>query len=333
MNKVKLVILTIIISSLLFADDVVHTSFTPLEQEAQHKRVTQLITHILAKNHYKKLSLNDSLSSEIYDQFLEKLDYNRVHFLKSDIESFEKYRYQFDDFLLAGYLNPAYEIFNIYQKRFTDRLNYADTRIDQPFNYALDEYISIKREDKPWAVSEAELEDLWRKRLKYEALDLKLAGKDSAGILETMHKRNDNLKRRMSQYQSEDVYSIVMNSLTESYDPHTTYFSPKNFDNFKIAMSQSFEGIGARLSTRNEYTTVVEIIPGGPAAKSADLHPNDKITAVGQGYDEELVDVIGWRIDDVVQLIRGNKNTVVRLQLNSCECIRRRPAGYTFIGS
>ena len=326
MNKLKYIILTFIIASLLLADESVQKSFTRLEPEPQHKKVTQLLAHILSRNHYKKMNLNDSLSSEIYDRYLKKLDYNRVHFLNSDIESFEKYRYQFDDFLLAGHLKPAYEIFNVYQERFASRLAFADNRIDQPFDYTLDEYVTIKREDEPWLASEEELQDLWRKRIKYESLDLILAGKDSAGIQETLHKRNDNLKRRISQYQSEDVFQIMMNSFSESYDPHTTYFSPKSFDNFKIAMSQSFEGIGARLSTRNEYTMVVEIIPGGPADKSEALHANDKITAVGQGYDEEMVDVIGWRIDDVVQLIRGKKSTVVRLQLiraNSAEGAQR----------
>jgi len=326
MNKLKYIILTFIIASLLLADESVQKSFTRLEPEPQHKKVTQLLAHILSRNHYKKMNLNDSLSSEIYDRYLKKLDYNRVHFLNSDIESFEKYRYQFDDFLLAGHLKPAYEIFNVYQERFASRLAFADNRIDQPFDYTLDEYVTIKREDEPWLASEEELQDLWRKRIKYESLDLILAGKDSAGIQETLHKRNDNLKRRISQYQSEDVFQIMMNSFSESYDPHTTYFSPKSFDNFKIAMSQSFEGIGARLSTRNEYTMVVEIIPGGPADKSEALHANDKITAVGQGYNDEMVDVIGWRIDDVVQLIRGKKSTVVRLQLiraNSAEGAQR----------
>ena len=325
MNKLKYIILTFIIASLLLADESVQKSFTRLEPEPQHKKVTQLLAHILSRNHYRKMTLNDSLSSEIYDRYLEKLDYNRVHFLKSDIESFEKYRYQFDDFILAGHMKPAYEIFNIYQERFASRLAFADSRIDRPFDYTLDEYVTIKREDVPWAANKEELQDLWRKRIKYESLDLILAGKDSAGIRETLHKRNDNLKRRISQYQSEDVYQIMMNSFSESYDPHTTYFSPKSFDNFKIAMSQSFEGIGARLSTRNEHTMVVEIIPGGPADKSKALHANDKITAVGQGYDEEMVDVIGWRIDDVVQLIRGKKSTVVRLQLIRANAVEGAP--------
>jgi carboxyl-terminal processing protease len=315
MNKMKYILITFVIASLLFADETVKNSYSELQPETQHKRVTQLLAHLLSKNHYKKLPLDDSLSSDVFDRYLEKLDYNRAHFLKSDIESFEKYRYQFDDFLLAGHLAPAYEIFNVYQKRFDSHLKYTENRITQPFDFTRDEYLMIKREDAPWALNDQELQEVWRKRIKYQALDLKLAGKDSAGIIETLEKRHENLARRMSQYQSEDVYQLFMNSFSESYDPHTTYFSPKNFDNFKIAMSQSFEGIGARLTTRGEHTIVVEIITGGPADKSQDLHPNDKITAVGQGDDEELVDVIGWRIDDVVQLIRGKKSTAVRLQL------------------
>jgi carboxyl-terminal processing protease len=311
----KYVLILILSASLLTADEVVQNSANPLQPEPQHKRVTQLVSHLLTKNHYKKLALDDSLSSMVFDRYIEKMDYNRSYFLAADIAVFEKHRYQFDDYLKAGHLDPIYDIFNIYRERFAQRLAYSEERITQPFDFTRDEYIEIDREDAEWISTTEELKDIWRKRIKYQALDLKLAGKDSAGIVETLQKRHENLARRMRQYESEDVYQLIMNSFSESFDPHTTYFSPKSADNFKIAMSQSFEGIGARLTTRGEHTVVVEIIAGGPADKSNLLQPNDKITAVGQGVADELVDVIGWRIDDVVQLIRGKKNSVVRLQL------------------
>ena len=320
MKKLIYSILLLILPSLLAANsDTTSLVISDQKPEVQHKKSTQLITHILENNHYKKIALNDSLSSEIFDGYISSLDYNRIHFLQSDIQEFDQYRYKFDDYFQAGYLDPAYTIFNIYQKRFTDRLDYIEKQIDAGFDYSLDEYLEIDRSGANWAKDYRELKELWRLRLKYEALNLKLNGKDDEGIKEILHKRYHNLRRRMSQYQSEDVYQIVMNSLAESYDPHTNYFSPKNFDNFKIQMSQSFEGIGARLSTRNDHTVVVEIIPGGPADRSKALHANDKITAVGQGDDGEFVDVVGWRIDDVVQLIRGKKNTTVRLELIRAE--------------
>ncbi|NIW78769.1 MAG: PDZ domain-containing protein, partial [Calditrichae bacterium] len=203
----------------------------------------------------------------------------------------------------------------LYEERVAERLEYVFDRLDREFDFTIDEYIELDRSDFPWATTKQELEEIWRKRLKHEALNLKLAGKDWEGTKETLKKRYKRVKKNIAQYQSEDVFQLLMNSLSESFDPHTNYFSPKRFDNFRIHMSQSLEGIGARLTTENEYTKVVEIVPGGPAAKSNQLHPNDRILGVGQGEDSEIVDVVGWRIDDVVQLIRGKKGTLVRLQL------------------
>ncbi len=209
----------------------------------------------------------------------------------------------------------AYDIFNTYQKRVAERLEYVFQHIDQPFDFTIDEYLNYNRENAPWARDGAELNELWRKRLKNETLSLKLAGKESAGIVKTLRKRYKRMQKNVAQSQSEDVFQILMNAFAESFDPHTNYFSPKEFDDFRIRMSQSLEGIGARLVNENDYTKVVEIVPGGPADKSKRLHPNDKIVGVAQGYDGEMTDVVGWRIDDVVQLIRGKKNTVVRLQI------------------
>jgi carboxyl-terminal processing protease len=300
---------------ILLAQDSTKIIIPDLEPEPQHKRVTQLVAHILESNHYRKRELDDSLSSELYRDYLERLDYNRVYFLASDIARFEKDRYLLDDYIKAGYIQPAYDIFKVYEQRFGERLTYIYEHLDKEFDYSKDEYLEVDRKDAHWPKDAAEQQDLWRKYLKYEALNLKLAGKDWKGTVEVLRKRYDNLKRRVSQYESEDVFALFMDAFAGCFDPHTNYFSPKSFDNFKIAMSQSFEGIGARLQTVNEYTVVAEIIPGGPAEKTNQLFVNDKIIGVAQGDDGEIVDVVGWRIDDVVQLIRGKKNTRVRLQL------------------
>jgi len=315
MKKLWTLGLVHILALVIFAQDTTGLVLPDLEPEPQHKRVTQLVTHILGNNHYRKRELNDSLSSELYLNYLERLDYNRMYFLASDIAGFEKNRYLLDDYLQVGHIQPAFDIFKVYEERSGERLAYILDHLDDEFDYTKDEYLDVDREKAPWPKNRAEQEELWRKYLKYEALNLKLAGKDWAGTVEILRKRYDNLKRRISQYQSEDVYALFMDTFAGCYDPHTNYFSPKSFDNFKIAMSQSFEGIGARLQTSNEYTVVAEIIPGGPAEKTNQLFVNDKIVGVSQGEDGEMVDVIGWRIDDVVQLIRGKKNTLVRLQL------------------
>jgi carboxyl-terminal processing protease len=273
------------------------------------------VTTLLQRNHYEKRALNDEMSSEVFDRYLEKLDYNKLYFLASDIAEFEMYRYELDEVLRSGQVNVAFDIFNRYQQRAEERLKYVFGQLEKPFDFSTDEVLELDRKDAPWAKTSEELDDLWRKRLKDQALSLKLAGKDEEGIRKTLRNRYKRLAKNIAQSQSEDVYQIFMNSFAESFDPHTNYFSPKDFDDFKIRMSQSLEGIGARLVSEDDYTKVVEIIPGGPADKSGLLHPNDKIIGVGQDYDGEIVDVVGWRIDDVVQLIRGKKGTVVRLQI------------------
>lgn len=312
--SILFLLITIISSDRILSDnsDIATEKLLP---ENQHKRATQLISHILTSTHFKKRTVDDSLSSEMFDRFLEKLDYNKLYFLEADINSFNTYRYDFDEFINSGNISIAYEIFNVYRKRFTERLDYVFGRLEQEFDFTINEDYILDRSDYPWAKSKTELDELWRKRLKDSALRLKLAGKEWEGITTTLNKRYKRIQKNVAQLQSEDVFQIFMNSFTESFDPHTNYFSPKNFDDFKISMSQSFEGIGARLSSVDDYTNVAEIIVGGPADKSKQLFANDKITGVSQGVDEEIVDVVGWRLDDVVQLIRGKKGTTVRLQV------------------
>ncbi|MCK5032794.1 MAG: PDZ domain-containing protein, partial [Calditrichia bacterium] len=304
-----------IVSSDKIFSDTSNIVFEDLLPENQHKRSSQIISHIIASTHYQKRSIDDSLSSEMFDRFLKKLDYNKLYFLKSDIDSFNQYRFEFDDFIESGKISVAYDIFNLYQKRLGERLDYVFKRLENEFNFSLDEDYLIDRSDSPWTKSTTELDELWRKRLKDSALRLKLAGKEWDAIAKTLTKRYKRIQKNVSQLQSEDVFQILMNSFTESFDPHTNYFSPKKFDDFKISMSQTFEGIGARLTTEDDYTSVSEIIVGGPADKSNQLFAHDKIIGVAQGTEGEVVDVIGWRLDDVVQLIRGKKGTIVRLQI------------------
>lgn len=319
MKKYLLFLLILIFSLSAFAStgiaraDTSRIVFEALSPEPQHRNVSRLICELLLRNHYKKRKIDDSLSSEMLDRYIKRLDYNRIYFLASDIESFEKYRYMFDDFVRSGQLNAAYEIFTVYQQRAAERLQYVFKRLNHDFDFTIDEYMEVDRENAPWANTRQELDELWRKRLKNAALSLKLAGKDWEGVQKTLRKRYKRIQRNIEQFQSEDVFQIVMNALSQSFDPHTDYLSPKTYDNFKIRMSQSLEGIGARLTTEDEFTVVSDIVSGGPADKGGLLHAKDKIIGVGQGVDGEIVDVVGWRIDDVVQLIRGKKGTVVRL--------------------
>jgi carboxyl-terminal processing protease len=283
-----------------------------LKAEAHHGKISRTIVDILLTNHYKKITLNDSISGVAFDQYLKKLDPGHFYFLATDINDFSKYRFQFSILLAMGRLEPVYEIFNKYLERIEARFNYIFQEVKTEFDFTLDEYYNIDRDKEPWAKSIQELDEVWRKRLKYEALHLKLSGKKWPEISELLEKRYKNYQKRVHQTQSEDVFQVVMNSFTECFDPHTNYLSPKISDDFQIEMSRSLEGIGAQLTTDYYYTIVHQIVPGGPADKSNLLHAKDKIIGVAQG-DDEIVDIIGWRLDDVVQIIRGPKSTIVRL--------------------
>lgn len=281
---------------------------------AYHPLEEQLLTSLLSRYHYKKFNLNDSLSQVIYNRYLDALDKGKNYFLKSDIESFKVNQYNIDDFLLKGDVHFFYDVFNVYLKRLNERVRFIDSLLNNEFDYTKDENFEFNRDKAEWAKNESELNEIWRKRLKNDALTYKLNGKDWSFIQKTLKKRYKNYLNFLNQYNSEDVFQLAMNSFTEAIDPHTNYFSPETSDNFKIDMSLSLEGIGARLQTEDDYTKIVEVIPGGPAAKSKLLKADDKIVGVAQ-EDGEFEDVIGWRINDVVKLIRGPKGTKVRLQI------------------
>ncbi len=280
-----------------------------------YQRVSQVITQFLSMYHYKKQKLNDSLSSVIYDQYISALDNNKLYFVKSDIDNFEKYRFQIDDFLREGNINSAFEIFYVYKKRLGERIKYIDSLLKNKFDFSINESFSPDREKSDWAKTPDELDELWRLRLKNDALNLILSGKDWKGTSDILSKRYHNYHKIVLQYEAEDIFALFMNSFTQVYDPHTDYFSPAASENFNIAMRLSLEGIGATLRQDNDYTVVASIVPGGPANKSGLLHEEDKIIGVAQGEEGEMVDVIGWRLDDAIQLIRGKKGTVVRLQI------------------
>lgn len=291
-----------------------------LTPKAVYGKEARVVSYILDNNHYSKLKLNDSLSSAILDAYVTDLDNNRSYFLESDVKSFEKYRFSIDEFTRNEDVQVAFEIFHVFRQRYNERMDYVMNHlIGQEFDYTIDEYYNTDREDASWPKTEQEMNDLWRQMIKSQALSLKLAGKKQEEIDETLRKRYQRFIKNMAQFNAEDVFSVYMNCLTEAYDPHTNYFSPKASDLFRQSMSLSLEGIGARLQTDNDYTKFVEIIPGGPAEKSNAVHVNDLITAVAQGVDGEMVDVIGWRVDEVVKLIKGPKGTVVRLNILPAE--------------
>ncbi len=285
-----------------------------LKPKPIYGKEARVTTFLLDNNHYRKINFNDSLSSVVLDEYVKALDNNKTYFLASDIKAFDPNRYKIDDYTKAENVDLAYQIYEVFQKRFRERMDYIQQKlIPSTFDYAVDEYYETNREKEAWATSPAALNDIWRKIIKSQALSLKLAGKKPEEIKETLESRYSRMRKSMDQFNSEDVFSMYMNAITESYDPHTNYFSPKAADLFNQSMSLSLEGIGARLQTENDYTKVIEILPGGPAEKSDKIHANDRIIGVAQGEKGEMVDVVGWRVDEVVKLIKGPKGTTVRL--------------------
>ena len=289
----------------------------PLEPMPAHAYATREIVDQLAGKHYVEATLNDTLSEKVFEKYLENLDPQKYYLLQSDIDLFEVYRHKIDDALVRGDLEPAFKIWNVYHNRLTSRFEkviaFLEVGIDN-LDFTKDEELLLDRRDHPWASTEEELDTFWRKRIKDVVLNLKLAGREPDKIQELLLKRYKSRLGLTRQTKSEDVYQLYINSFTETYDPHTQYYSPRSTENFNINMSLSLEGIGAVLQQEEEFTKVVSLVPAGPADKSRKLKPNDKIIGVGQEQDE-IVDVIGWRLSDVVQLIRGKKNTMVWLDI------------------
>ncbi|MGL5949654.1 MAG: carboxy terminal-processing peptidase [Aeromonas sp.] len=285
-----------------------------LAQEGQHTIATKRISALFTRSHYKQILLDDSFSSVVFDKYLENLDPSRHLFTAADIEQISKFRTQFDNELASGDLIAAYAIFNLSQKRRYERFSYALRLLEQPFDFTAQEAYFFDRETAPWAKSDAEMNELWRQRVKFDALSLKLNGKTWPQIKELLGKRYNNVLKRMAQTESEDVFSVVMNSFARAIEPHTSYLSPRNAERFNTEMNLSLEGIGAVLQGEDDYTLIRSLVPGGPAASSNLLKAEDKIIGVGQASGK-MVDVIGMRLDDVVELIKGPKGSKVRLEI------------------
>ena len=293
------------------------TSWDYLQPDREQVIASLNVVELLRRHHYNKPPLNDERSIQIYDNYLKLLDPSRSYFTAADIAEFNQWRSRFDDLLKSGDLEPGFTIYRRHLTRMEERLNYALAELGKgvdKIDFTVDEQLQVDREKAPWAKDRAELDELWRKRVKDEVLRLKIAGKETKDIQELLTKRYKNQLARLKQTRGEDVFQAYINAFATTYDPHTTYLSPDNAENFDINMSLSLEGIGAVLQSDNEHVKVVRLVPAGPAEKSKQIAPADKIVGVAQGNDE-MVDVIGWRLDEVVKLIRGPKGSTVRLEV------------------
>ncbi|KYG76757.1 carboxy terminal-processing peptidase [Roseivirga echinicomitans] len=312
----KLIIIPALIllgSTNIYASDTADTT-KYLQPKSEHIKEAIMVTQILDFFHYRDVDLNDSLSSVILDNFIESLDGSKNYFLAADIKSFQKYRFAFDEDLKRGNLVPAFYIFNIYKKRVEERLKYALAESQHKFDFTKKEEFVFDREKVPYPQSAQEQDELWRKIIKNQALSLKLSGSDDKKISETLVTRYERFKSNVDKYNSTDVFEILMNSVTESFDPHTSYFGPRSAEDFQRESSKAMEGIGATLQQDDDFTKIVELRPGGPAFLSGQIDVDDRIVGIAQGAEGEMVDVVGWRSDEVAGQVRGAKGTLVRIE-------------------
>lgn len=284
------------------------------EATAPQIKAGGLATALLSRHHYIDVSIDEALSSAVLDDFIEKLDPNRMFFLQDDIEAFERHRERLDGALKASDLRPAFGIFNIYQTRVAERVQDALYWIGQDFDFDEDETYEMDRSEQPWAKNAEEARELWRLRIKNDKLNLHLGEQDEEQIQEILERRYEGLGNRVSELNSDDAFELFMNAFGNAIEPHTGYMAPRTSENFRISMQLSLEGIGAVLSRQGEHTTIQRVVPGGPAHQDGTLGQGDRIVGVAQGEDGEMVNVVGWRLDDVVELIRGPKDSTVRLE-------------------
>jgi carboxyl-terminal processing protease len=288
----------------------------PLQIQPKHPAISSSVTKLIEEMHYSLPRLDNSLSSAILDRYLDTLDANRMYFTAADIASFNRLRYELDDRTRTGDLQPIFDIFNLFRRRAGERVDHAIALLATEPDYTLDETFQYDRTELPWPASEADLDEIWRKSVKSDALRLMLAdeGETWAKAAETLKERYERSYKRITQLTAEDVFEYYMNAVAHNMDPHSSYLSPRQSEEYRIQMSLSYDGIGASLQIDGDYVQVTNIIPGGPAQIDGQLKAQDRITAVGEASGE-LVDVIGWRLDDVVQKIRGPGGTRVRLRI------------------
>jgi carboxyl-terminal processing protease len=292
-----------------------------LASSQRHYQVARLVTKLSERAHYTKTRIDNDLSVILLDNYIEGLDANRSFFLQSDVDSFQRYRYQLDNTLRSGDLEPVFDIFNVYRQRIEQNYTFALSQLEEEPDFTVDESFVFDRTELPWLTSEAEMQNAWRRRVKNDLLSLMLADPEKSWdeMAETLTKRYQRFVKRIDQLDSDDVFEGFMNNFARTLDPHSSYMSPRQSEEYRIQMSLSYQGIGASLQLEDDMVTVLNIIPGGPAAEDGRLKATDRIVGVAQGDDGEVVDVIGWMLDDVVQLIRGPADSVVQLQIRPGE--------------
>jgi len=294
---------------------------TMLPQPVYGRTAVELLRELETK-HYSPVTFDTRFSADVFDNFIKALDGSRLYFLQSDIDELGHYRETLSDSLKSANLEPAYDIYNLYHRRVLERLvwtvNYVENSLDE-VDFSIDDELLIDREEAPWAQTSDELDQLWMQRVKNSALSLTLTGMELETVEERLSRRYRNQLNQVAKTNDRDVFQAYLATVARTVDPHTSYFSPRDSENFNMGLRGSLQGIGAQLTSEDEYTKVAELIKGGPAERAGELKAGDRIIGIAQGDDGEMKDVIGLRLDDVVDQIRGEKGTLVRLNVIPAE--------------
>ncbi len=292
--------------------------YTPLESKEIHGETAVNLLRVLQTKHYSAVEIDDNFSSIVFDSYLDILDGSHLYFLKEDVDNLSSHRYTIDDSLKDGSVEAGFDIYNLYYKRILERLIYAVNRVENnipEMDFTQDEFIDLDREEAPYAATVEDLDEIWRLRIKNSVLSLRLTGASEEDIEEKLSERYRNQLNQILKTNDRDIFQAYLSTVAKAVDPHTTYFSPRDSENFNMGLSLSLQGIGAQLQSEEEYTKIVELITGGPAERGNELQAGDRIIGIGQGVDGDIQEVIGMRLDDVVSQIRGEKGTVVRLNV------------------
>lgn len=316
MNKKLIGLVLALATAVQVATAGAEVSYPPLlRPTVEEAKAAHLAAELLSRYHYKPAPLDDALSSSMFDQYLKALDPEKLYFLQSDIDRLSVDRARLDDAILTEDLRAPFDIFNLYERRAAERMTYARSLLQAGFDFKRDETLQIDRKDQPWPATEAQLQELWRKRVKNDWLRLKLAGQEDPGVLKVLDKRYQSASRRLGKITSADAFQAFMNAYTMAIEPHTNYLGPRAAEDFDIAMRLSLVGIGAVLTDIDGYATIRELVAGGPASLSGRLKVGDRIVGVAQGATGAMEDVVGWRLDDTVALIRGAVDSTLRLDI------------------
>lgn len=286
--------------------------FEPLPK---HATIAKTIAAAVANYHYKSVSIGDSLSTRIFDNYLTKLDKSHSIFLVADIKEFEGYRFQMDNALLSGELTPVFKIYGVYAERLRERIDYALNALEKVQNLASSDVFEFDRENLPWFNSISEENQYWNKRIRYELISLQAISKDKQKAYEALGRRYEKIKKGLQNLKADNAFEAFMNAFTETVDPHTSYFSPKAAENFNTLMNKTLEGVGLTFSFQDELPVILSVIKGGPADKNGQFSVKDRILAIAQGDNGEFEEVIGWTEDEVIQKLRGVKGSVVRIRI------------------